>query len=348
MKIVIISGTTYPSSPDYYGSEVECAILADALGNLGHEVTLIAAVKSMKGNYDLKLLPCTWGELNYGVELSVLEYEDVLVNADFVIDYSPLKMYCEEVWFYKRELLTKQILTYFENGNFLNPRPPVNIILNSIVPSEALRKVGIEYWKIPANNIHVIPYPIRTDWYPFEPNKGNYLLYLGACRPEKGIYTILEIAKLLPEEKFVFAWHSFSNIHKKAEEAFLKEMSNLNNCEFIDLGEEDSLKNKVKLYQKAKALLKPDTKDYVEYWGLVSAEAMSCGTPVITAKHGANNEVVVDGKTGFLCETIEEYIEAIKKIDQIKPEDCRNHVVENFDSPLIAKRFEELYHRLKT
>jgi glycosyltransferase involved in cell wall biosynthesis len=329
---------------------VQYAILADELGKLGNKVTLIAPPKSMKGNYELKYVPCLWGKLSYEVESLVMQYDVTLKEADFVIDCSAYKIYCEEVYFFNRERLKNQVLVYFENGNFINPRFPVNKFLNAVVPSETLKQegYGVKEFQLDPNKIHVTPYGIRTDWYkPVKNPSRDYVLYLGACRPEKGIYTILEIAKRLPEERFVFAWHAFSENHKKAEEEFLKEMEKVPNCEFIDLGEKEHLDKKVELYQNAKALLKPDTEKYVEYFGTVNAEAMASGTPVITAKHGGNKEVVVDGKTGFLCETIEEYINAIKNVGKINPNDCRKHIEKNFSPELQAKRFLELYSRLK-
>jgi glycosyltransferase involved in cell wall biosynthesis len=350
MKIVVISDTTYPASPNFYGSEVEHAILADELGKLGNQVTLIAPPKSMKGNYELKYVPCLWGKLDFGIESLVMQYDDILKEADFVIDCSVLKIYCEEVYFFDRERLENQVLVYFENGNFLNPRPPVSRFLDAVVPSETLKNegYGVKEFMLDPNKIHVIPYGIRTDWYkPIDNPRRNYILYLSACRPEKGIYTILEIAKRLPNEKFVFAWHSFNDLHRENEKKFLAEMKKVPNCKFVDLGVEKHFENKLKMYQNAKALLKPDTREYTEYWGLVSAEAMACGVPVITSKHGANKEVVIDGKTGFLCETVEEYVDAVKSIDKINPEDCRKHVVKNFNPKLQVKKYLELYRRLK-
>ena len=68
--------------------------------------------------------------------------------------------------------------------------------------------------------------------------------------------------------------------------------------------------------QKAKALLM--TINWYEPFGLVMAEAMSCGTPVIGFDRGAVSELVVEGKTGFLIppdKGVKGLKEALGKID---------------------------------
>jgi len=57
-------------------------------------------------------------------------------------------------------------------------------------------------------------------------------------------------------------------------------------------------------------------------------------------------ELVKDGKTGFLVETQEEMIEAIKKIDRIKRIDCRRRVSAKFSLRKMVNKYEALYHKL--
>ena len=55
-------------------------------------------------------------------------------------------------------------------------------------------------------------------------------------------------------------------------------------------------------------------------------EAMACGTPVLSLARGAVPEVVVDGVTGFVRQDADELVEAIRSLDQINPQACRQHV----------------------
>lgn len=98
------------------------------------------------------------------------------------------------------------------------------------------------------------------------------------------------------------------------------------------------------LMQKAKAYLM--TINWYEPFGLVVAEAMSCGTPVIGFNRGAVPELVVDGKTGFVVpyeKGIEGLKEALSKINTIKPQDCRDYVVNNFSVEKMLTNYEKTY-----
>lgn len=106
-------------------------------------------------------------------------------------------------------------------------------------------------------------------------------------------------------------------------------------------------KQVAKLMQKAKAFLM--TINWYEPFGLVMAESMSCGTPVIGFDRGAVSELVVNGKTGFVVkpkEGINELKKALDKIDQIKPEDCRKHVEQNFSLDKMVENYEKAYKYL--
>ena len=73
---------------------------------------------------------------------------------------------------------------------------------------------------------------------------------------------------------------------------------------------------------------------------------MSCGTPVIAWNNGAMREVIDHNKTGFICNSIEDIKNAIINIDNIKQEDCRKRVEENFTYQVMAKKYIRLYKKL--
>lgn len=101
------------------------------------------------------------------------------------------------------------------------------------------------------------------------------------------------------------------------------------------------------LMQKAKVFLM--TINWYEPFGLVMAEAMSCGTPVIGFDRGAVSELIVEGKTGFIVppeKGINGLKEALSKIEQIKPQDCRDHVVKNFSTEAMVDNYEKTYQEI--
>ena len=100
---------------------------------------------------------------------------------------------------------------------------------------------------------------------------------------------------------------------------------------------------KLDLLQSSCALLVPAQWD--EPFGLVLIEAMACGTPVIGTNRGALPEIIEHGRTGFICRTEEEMVEAIDALDQLSPQACREHVERHFDIRRVCADYETLYRR---
>lgn len=104
-------------------------------------------------------------------------------------------------------------------------------------------------------------------------------------------------------------------------------------------------KKKVDYLRNSKALLFPI--QWEEPFGMVQIEAMACGTPVISFNRGAAKEVISHGKNGFIVETEDEMIEAVKNIKKIQRKNCRDHVLENFTITKTESDICSLYKRVK-
>jgi len=76
-------------------------------------------------------------------------------------------------------------------------------------------------------------------------------------------------------------------------------------------------KRKDAFLRHAAALLFPI--QWPEPFGLVMAEALACGTPVVALRGGSVPEVLEDGVTGFICETEDELVQAIGRIGELGP-----------------------------
>lgn len=98
------------------------------------------------------------------------------------------------------------------------------------------------------------------------------------------------------------------------------------------------------LFAGAKAFINPI--NWEEPFGLVMAEALSCGTPVVAYNRGAVPEIIVDGKTGFIGEDIDGMVNAIRRISQIDRAACRTHAVTHFSKKRMADEYEEIYERI--
>jgi len=102
---------------------------------------------------------------------------------------------------------------------------------------------------------------------------------------------------------------------------------------------------KVKLMQNAKAILIPSQMG--EPFGLIAAEAMACGTPAICLNDGALKEVVSHGKTGFICDSTDQMVNAIGIVNQIEPKRCRQRVQNLFTKEVMAQNYLKLYREAR-
>jgi glycosyltransferase involved in cell wall biosynthesis len=83
--------------------------------------------------------------------------------------------------------------------------------------------------------------------------------------------------------------------------------------------------------------------EWEEPFGIVFAESLACGTPVISTPRGAVPEIIEHGKHGFIVNSIEEGALAVGNLKSISREACREHVEANFSLPSIAQRYLSLY-----
>ncbi|HEY2906560.1 MAG TPA: glycosyltransferase, partial [Vicinamibacterales bacterium] len=102
---------------------------------------------------------------------------------------------------------------------------------------------------------------------------------------------------------------------------------------------DDAQKNR--LLGAAAALVFPTM--YEEPFGIVMAEAMACGTPVIGPRRGALLEVVRPGVNGFLCDGVEEGAAAVEQLRTIDRAAVRRDCEMRFDAAVIASQYEALY-----
>jgi len=101
---------------------------------------------------------------------------------------------------------------------------------------------------------------------------------------------------------------------------------------------------KNELLGSASALLMPVTWD--EPFGIVMAEALACGTPVVGFKRGALPEIIEDGVNGYLADSVTEMVDCIGKLPLIKRGNCRATAEKKFNSLLLAGQYEALYYRV--
>jgi glycosyltransferase involved in cell wall biosynthesis len=171
-------------------------------------------------------------------------------------------------------------------------------------------------------------------------HKRNYAVALGRVCPEKGLHLALDAAKkadmpmVLAGE--VYRYKAHIEYHEKEIVPRLDSLRRFRG----PVG----LARKRRLLAGARCLMAPSLVD--ETSSLVSMEALACGTPVVAFASGALPEVVEHGRTGFIVRNVDEMADALRRIDEIDPEECRRAARERFSSDRMARDYTVLYERL--
>jgi glycosyltransferase involved in cell wall biosynthesis len=166
----------------------------------------------------------------------------------------------------------------------------------------------------------------------------GYLAFVGRIHPEKGPALAVEVARRSGRALRVAAKiDPFDIDYYRNDIEPLFEA----NCVRFD-GELDE-PCKPAFYAGATATLFPS--DWPEPFGLVMIESMAAGTPVIALRRGSVPEILLDGITGFICENVDEMVEAVKHVDRLDPAACRRHAA-TFDTATMCRGYEYVYQNI--
>lgn len=215
-----------------------------------------------------------------------------------------------------------------EMANFLTKIKNPNII--TISNSQREKFKNIKYLATIYNGVDLKEFP-------FCKNPKNYFLFMGAMGEHKNPKEAILAAKKA-NVKLILAGG------KKREPYFSKEIKPLLKDKKIKYIGEVKGKKRINLFKYAKGFLFPIQWD--EPFGLVMVEAMACGTPVIAYPRGGAKEIIKHKKTGYLVKNTKEMVEAIKNIDKISREKCRERVEKFFSLEKMLDNYEKIINKL--
>ena len=185
----------------------------------------------------------------------------------------------------------------------------------------------------------VIPNGIPLDRYPYNEDKDDYLLFLGRVNPDKAPDLAIRAARRAGRRVVVCV-----KIAEEPERQYWREKVEPLLGSDVEVIGEVSPERKAELLARAAGTLFPI--QWPEPFGLVMAESMACGTPVVAWRNGAAPEVVADGETGFLVSSLDEMVAAIGKLDRIDPRACRARVEARFSAEAMVAAYEAAYERV--
>lgn len=339
--IVLVAPPWYPVPPQGYGGiELVVALLARELRRRGHRVTVFGAEGSEPGVR--VLAPRQWStalghpeerQRSIAYAARVLETVVELDAVDVIHDHSGAITLLGLAW--------------------LGVAPVVHTIHGALsaVDREMYAELGERVGMVAISNAQRASAP-DVPWLATVHNAvdvdqllvGNrderegYLLCLARICPDKGQHLAIEVARRTGK-KLVLAGkiEPTPEGRRYYEERIAPAVDGVSVVHLHDVGG----LAKAQLLARADALLAPI--QWEEPFGLAIVEAMASGTPAIVMRRGAAPELVVEGKTGFLVDDVEEMVERVAHVEEIDPQECARLTRQRFSPQAMADGYLAAY-----
>src|SRR4029450_8524355 len=187
-----------------------------------------------------------------------------------------------------------------------------------------------------ANVHHGIPTNLHT---PIYNPRGGYVAFLGRMSPEKGPACAIRRARTLGISPKMAA-----KVDKADEAYFREKIAPLLNDPGVEYIGEINERSKTEFLGEAQALLFPI--DWPEPFGLVMIEAMAGGTPVLAFRRGSVSEIIDQGVTGALVDTMDEAVRMLPQVLALDRHAVRQRFEQRFSSARMAADYVALYRSL--
>lgn len=331
MKVALLGPVAWRTPPLHYGPwEQVTSLLAEGLIARGVDVTLFATLDSVTSAKLDGVSPVGYAD-NPAMDGRVWEAMHVAhafsrsAEFDLVhnhLDWLPLA-FAEHC---RAPLLTT--IHGFSGRAILPAYARARSAYVSI--SDADRSADLEY-------AATIYHGIELDAFPFGPGGGDGLVAFGRVHPDKGTHAAIEIARR--------AGRPLTICGIVQDERYFDEQV----APHVD-GEQVTYLGSVgperrgEILAGSAALLHPIGFD--EPFGLSVVESMACGTPVVAYRRGSMAEVVDEGVTGFLVQSVEEAVAAVASIGTIDRTQCRARARERFGAARMVTDYLRLYHTI--
>jgi glycosyltransferase involved in cell wall biosynthesis len=338
MKIAQVAPLFESVPPSLYGgTERIVSYLTEELVLEGHDVTLFASGDSTTA---ARLIPVTPRSLRLDEScIDQLAHHMVLLDAVFSRrhEFDIIHFHIDYMHFPVSRWLDPARVTTLHGRLDL---PDLQPLYSHFIPEPLVSISDSQRAPLPfANWQQTVYHGLPTDLLPFSAEPGSYFAFLGRISPEKRVDRAVAIARAVGVPLKVAA-----KIDKSDQAYFDSEIRHLFEDPIVEYLGEVGEADKAVLLGGACALLFPI--DWEEPFGLVMAEALACGTPVIASPRGSVPEVLEDGVTGYLVDSLEEAVSAAQRIDQLSRRACRDTFERRFSAARMAQNYLGVYERI--
>ena len=336
MRVALTADPELPVPPVHYGGiERIVDMLARSLAAKGHDLTLFAHPASRTEG---RLIP--WPGASSASPADTLRNAAALAHHvafrrfDLVHSFSRvaylapiLPLPIPKLMTYQREISPRSVrLGHALSGGSLH---------FSAISRWMMKDVQhIGRWRLVFNGVPLGAYDYRPD-----PGPGAPLVFLGRIEEIKGPHIAIDVARRAGL-RLVIA----GNVPPRHCDWFKANIApHLGGRQIVYRGPVDDSQKNV-LLGSARAFLMPVLWD--EPFGIVMAEAMACGTPVIGFRRGAVPEVVDDGVTGYVVGDVGAMASAVDRVGAIRRGDCRARVERLFSDESVTNSYLEIYREM--
>ena len=340
MKIAQIAPLAESVPPRLYGgTERVVSYLTEELVRLGHDVTLFASGDSQTS---ARLVACAPRALRLDPQVRdplpsyLLMMERVRSLAH---EFDVLHFHTDHVHLPLFRPLARKCVSTLHGRLDL---PDLAPLLHEYADMPLVSISNAQRHPLPrANWVATVYHGLPEAVCPFNPApRGNYLAFLGRMSPEKGIERAIEIAR-----RARFPLRIAAKVDRTEEDYWRSRVAPLLSDPLIRFLGEVNEAQKPTFLGNAAALLFPI--DWPEPFGLAMIEAMSCGTPVIAWPHGSVPEIVEHGVTGFVVDSVEAAVAAVRDAERLDREEVRLRCEERFSAARMARDYLAVYRSLR-
>ena len=178
----------------------------------------------------------------------------------------------------------------------------------------------------------VIPSPLDAERWTFHEKPDDYALFLGRVTPRKGIDTLIEIARRMPELPIRVYGPGDSSHWANAAPPNLAFKGPVFGDERVDV------------VRRARCMLMPTV--FIEPFGNSGIEAQLCGVPLIATSYGAFQETVIEGVTGYRCHTLADWVEAIQTSRSLDRRQIATLARAKYSKEVVGKQYDWVLKQL--